>query len=93
MFEREHGKKIGRGNGPQIRATEGPRRAYFPVGVRVAVPPKGFERQLDTMHPWLDHTRSPRAQSQPANLLRGDDRVDDGHDEGGSLPAPGRLAP
>jgi hypothetical protein len=27
---------------------------YFPVRVRVAVPPGGFGRQLDEMYAWLD---------------------------------------
>jgi hypothetical protein len=28
--------------------------SYFPVRVRVAVPPKGFGQQLNTMHEWLN---------------------------------------
>jgi hypothetical protein len=27
---------------------------HFPVRVRVAVPPKGFGEQINTMHGWLD---------------------------------------
>jgi hypothetical protein len=28
----------------------------YPVRVRIAVPPKGFGRQLEIMHAWLDET-------------------------------------
>ncbi len=32
---------------------------YFPVRVRVAVPPLGFGAQLDRMHAWLDQHAGP----------------------------------
>jgi hypothetical protein len=35
---------------PQQRLAED----YFPVRVRVAVPPKGFGEQINMMHGWLD---------------------------------------
>jgi hypothetical protein len=38
---------------------------HFPVRVRVAVPPRGFDRQLDEMRAWLD------GQLGPANWWNG----------------------
>lgn len=42
---------------------------YYPVRVRIAIPPGGFGRQLAVMHAWLDDTCGPaRWASAPAGL-------------------------
>jgi hypothetical protein len=34
---------------------------WFPVRIRIAVPPEGFGSQLDIMHRWLETTLGPEA--------------------------------
>ena len=55
------------GNPAQIRREA---EKQFPVGVRVAVPPEGFGRQLGVMHAWLDEVCGATGWcSAPAGLL------------------------